>query len=147
MADRAVKLSSSLYETDFYAWTQQQAELLRRGSTSRAELENIAEEIETLGRKEISELRSRYTILLLHLLKGAFQPQGATRSWKTTILEQRLRISRHMGDNPSLKSKADEIFAQAYADARQLAASETGLAIDTFPVNSPCDRDQASHED
>lgn len=48
-----------------------------------------------------------------------------------------------MKDNPSLKRKADVVFAEAYADARDLAVSETGLALETFPEARPFSRDQA----
>lgn len=96
-----------------------------------------------MGRKEVSELRSRYSVLATHSLKGRFQPARAGRSWWTTILDQRIAIVRHMKDNRSLKSKADEVFAEAYADARLIAASETGLPEETFPVEPPFDRYQA----
>jgi hypothetical protein len=148
MVDAAVKASvqnpsSTLYEADFYAWTQEQAELLRQGRVDQADLVNILEEIETLGRKEVSELRSRYRVLLQHLLKEIYQPEKSSRSWKTTILNQRIEIAQHMGDNPSLEAKTDAIFLRAYADARKLAASETGLAIGAFPAVPPFTRDQA----
>ncbi len=133
-----------LYETDFFAWTQKQAEILKGGRLASADVLNILEEIQTLGRKELSELRSRYKILAIHLLKEIYQPAKATRSWKTTILNQRIEIARHMADNPSLKSRADGIFVEAYADARLLVASETGLPVRTFPAKPPFDREQAS---
>ncbi|WP_158809454.1 DUF29 domain-containing protein [Beijerinckia sp. L45] len=148
MVDAAVKPSvrntaSALYEADFYAWTQEQAGLLKAGRLDEADLANILEEIETLGRKEVSELRSRYRVLLQHLLKQIYQPEKSSRSWTTTILNQRIEIAQHMEENPSLKAKADTIFLKAYADARKLAASETGLDIGIFPATPPFTRDQA----
>ena len=134
---------SSLYDDDFYAWTQQQAALLRQGRVASLDLPNVLEEIETLGRKEIAELRSRFTVLALHLLKQLHQPERSGRSWQTTILNQRIEIGRHMKDNPSLEPKAEAVFAEAYADARELAASETGLALSTFPQALPFSREQA----
>ena len=150
MVDAAVKTSdqivSALYETDFYAWTQEQAGLLKAGRFAEADLANILEEIETLGRREVSELRSRYRVLLQHLLKEIYQSQRSSRSWKATIINQRLEIAQHMEDNPSLKAKADAIFLRAYADARKLAAAETGIAIGEFPPTPPFTRDQASDQ-
>lgn len=143
MTDTMPQSTISLYDQDFYAWTRQQADLLRQGRPMMADLHNIAEEIESLGRKEISELRSRYRLLLQHLLKQMVQPARSSRSWRTTILNQRIEIARHIEDNPSLKAKAAGLFAEAYADARKLAASETGLAIDLFPAEVPFTRDQA----
>ncbi len=143
MEDPVARGASDLYESDFYAWTQRQAALIRDGDVAAVDLPNILEEIETLGRKEVSELRSRYTVFATHLLKERFQPARASRSWRSTILNQRIEIARHMKDNPSLKSKVDEILAEAYADARLIAATETGLPEETFPVEPPFDRYQA----
>ena len=143
MEDPVARGASDLYESDFYAWTQRQAALIRDGDIAAVDLPNVLEEIETLGRKEVSELRSRCTVLATHLLKQMFQPARAGRSWRTTILNQRIAIARHMKDNPSLKSKANEIFAEAYADARLIASSETGLPEETFPMEPPFDRHQA----
>ncbi len=133
----------SLYDSDFYAWTQQQAALLREGQLDALDLVNVLEEIETLGRKEVAELRSRYVVLALHLLKQTYQPERATRSWRTTIFNQRLEIEFHMEDNLSLKPKAETIFARAYVNARRLAAWETKLPSSTFPEKPPFTLDQA----
>ena len=115
MDDTSARHVGDLYDSDFYGWTQRQAALLKVGDVAAADLSNILEEIETLGRKEVAELRSRYTVLATHLLKQRFQPAKAGRSWRTTILNQRIAIARHMADNPSLKSRADVVFAEAYA--------------------------------
>ena len=71
---------SDLYNRDFHAWANEQASLLRMGKLSDADVENIAEEIETLGRHEKRELVSRLTVLLHHLLKWRFQPKRRSRS-------------------------------------------------------------------
>ena len=130
------RIQDGLYETDFYAWTQHQAELLKTGRLSHLDAANILEEIETLGRKEVSELRSRLRILLAHILKKMHQPANDTKSWTTTILNQRIEIADHITDNPSLKPKLGEVFEKAYQDGRQLAASETGLSLITFPTHA-----------
>ena len=141
-SERAVS-ESDLYEADFYAWTQRQAALLRAGDLTHVDLVNILEEIETLGRKEVSELRSRLRILSAHLLEQMYQPARSTRSWATTILDQRIEIADHIGDSPSLKPKLADIFDKAYRDGRKLAASETGLPLGTFPVEPPFSSDEA----
>lgn len=66
MEDVLKSSAQSLYEEDFYAWTQEQAALLRAGRVASVDLPNVLEEIETLGRKEIAELRSRFTVLAQH---------------------------------------------------------------------------------
>lgn len=142
--DASAAAHEDLYEQDFYAWTQRQAALIREGNFTAVDVANVLEEIETLGRKEVSELRSRYTVLSTHLLKEIFHPGRAGRSSRSAIVNQRVAIARHMSDNLSLKPKADDIFAEAYTDARPVAAAETGLPAKTFPPTPPFSRLQAA---
>jgi hypothetical protein len=64
----------TLYETDFYAWTQRQAELLRQEEFTEVDWHNPVEEIESLGRNLQNELRSRLDLLIMHLLRWQWQP-------------------------------------------------------------------------
>lgn len=128
---------SGLYEQDFYAWANEQAALLRSGLFSTADIENIAEEIESMGKAEKRELASRLAVLLLHLLKWRYQPERRGTSWEATIRVQRRDLAVHLKDNPSLKSKVPEAVEQAYGNALIEAASETGLPEVTFPVECP----------
>ncbi|HLB99535.1 MAG TPA: DUF29 domain-containing protein, partial [Acetobacteraceae bacterium] len=96
-------MSNSLYDRDFYAWANEQAALLRAGRLAEADLENIAEEIESMGRSEKRELNSRLRVLLMHLLKWRHQPMLRSKRWSNTIAAQRDDIVDHLADNPSLK--------------------------------------------
>ena len=133
---------SETYQTDFYAWAMEQAALLRAGRLSSADIPNIAEEIESMGRAERRELVNRLAILLLHLLQWRFQPGFRSPSWSSTIREQRIRLRSHLKDNPSLKAKVDEALAEAYELAVIGAARETGLPESDFPESSPFRYDQ-----
>ena len=84
--------NSVLYEEDFFAWTIEQARLLRAGDLSAVDAANIAEEIESMGRSDRRELQSRLVVLIMHLLKWRFQPSARSTSWSATIEEQRLQI-------------------------------------------------------
>jgi hypothetical protein len=128
---------SETYQTDFYAWAMEQAALLRAGRLSAADVANIAEEIESMGRGEKRELVNRLTVLLLHLLKWHFQPGFRSPSWSSSIREQRIRLRSHLKDNPSLKSSLEEAFAEAYELAVIAAARETGLPEIHFPKSAP----------
>ena len=128
---------SDAYSTDFYAWTQQQAALLRAGRFDQADIANIAEEIDSMGRGEKRELVNRLNVLLLHLLKWRFQPGFRSPSWSSSIREQRIRLRGHLRDNPSLEAKLDESYAQAYELAVIGAARETGLPESVFPAEPP----------
>lgn len=81
---------SSLYHTDFHAWANQQATLLREGRLQAADIEHIAEEIESMGRSEKRELFSRLVILMMHLLKWQYQPMRRGHSWQATIKIQQI---------------------------------------------------------
>jgi len=130
-------MSDGLYDRDFYAWANEQAALLRAGKLETADIEHIAEEIESMGRSEKRELVNRLTVLMLHLLKWRFQPSRRGNSWRLSIREQRLRLSSHLAENPSLKSKLPETLEEAYRLALIEAERETGLSEDAFPAECP----------
>jgi Domain of unknown function DUF29 len=140
-------MSNTLYEQDFHAWAMRQAELLRTRDLDQADLDNIAEEIESMGRSQRSELANRLNVLLMHLLKWRFQPSHRGNGWRLTIKEQRLEISDHLRDNPSLKSHLDAAMVSAYRRARIGAERETGFAAETFPETCPFTFDQAVDDD
>lgn len=130
-------MSTNLYETDFYAWANEQAALLRAGKLSAADIEHIAEEIESMGRSEKRELVNRLALLLMHLLKWQHQPERRGASWEGTVIVQRHALVRHLKDNPSLKAKLDEAIEDAYSDAVPMAMGETNLPKSTFPAMCP----------
>ena len=115
------------YETDLYEWTRAQADALRRRASNELDWDNLAEEIEAVGRSERREIGSRLENLLLHLLKWRYQPEGQCGSWRGSILEARHRHERLIADNPSLRSYPAEILPKAYGYARKKALNETGL--------------------
>ena len=127
------------YERDFYTWTQEQGRLLRQGAWAQIDRDNIAEEIETLGRSEFDKLESALRVLLLHLLKWDFQPQMRSRSWVLSIKEQRIQVRKVLAGNPGLKPRIEEAIAGAYEEACIGAAKETGLDEDAFPPTCPYD--------
>lgn len=135
------------YEEDFYAWTVEQARLLRGGDLSAIDVGNIAEEIESLGRSDRRELRSRLTVLLMHLLKWREQPERRSTSWSGTIREQRRQIELVLDDSPSLRPFTIECLPQAYRDAREDPAEEIGLTEPDFPAECPFSLDDVLARD
>ena len=128
---------SSLYDRDFYAWSIEQAALLRQGRVAEADLENIAEEIESMGKAEKREFVGCLTVLMLHLLKWRYQPSGRGNSWKPSIADARDEIADLLEDSPSLKTNLDSAMASAYRDARRKAAIETDVGEEAFPPQCP----------
>jgi len=140
-------MNRSLYNVDFYAWANQQAEFLQAGHFTQLDQENLLEEIQSMGRSVQRELESRLEILLMHLLKWCFQTELRGNSWRLTIEEQRRKISRLITKNPSLKSSIDETFDNAYGDAILSASRQTGFNRSVFPVQCPWLFDQVINHD
>jgi Domain of unknown function DUF29 len=122
---------------DLYSWAARQASLLREGRIAEIDAAAIAEEIDDVGEEQYHRLESALRVLLHHLLKWDYQPAARSRSWAITIREQRRRADRQLRKNPGLKARLDEALADAYDDARDEAARETGLPTRTFPVELP----------
>jgi hypothetical protein len=131
------------YEEDGYSWALEQAELLRARRFDLLDAENVAEEIESLGKSFANELRSRYGALVMHLLKWQFQPERRSHSWAGTIRRERREIERHLRLNPGLKARREELFADTYATARDDATVETNLPPSRFPEACPYTPGQA----
>jgi hypothetical protein len=133
--------TDSLYDRDFYAWTQDQAGKLRARASfdNRGDVdwEHAAEEIEGVGASEKREIRSRLRVLILHLLKSKHQKTGRKSGWRPTIDEQRDRLGMVMEDSPSRLVFSSEALAGAYRLAGSKALSETRLPASTFPAECP----------
>ena len=126
-------MSNTLHDQDFFAWANEQAALLRARRLSEADIDHIAEEIESMGKAEKRELVSRLEVLLLHMLTWQFQPDRRGKSWTNTIRVQRNRLNSHLADNPSLKPQLPVAIQAAYENARIEAAAETDLDEAVFP--------------
>lgn len=128
---------SAEYDRDIIAWADEQAALLRSGRLDELDIENLAEEIEDVGKSERRELASLMSLLLAHLLKWQYQPGRRGSRWARTIREQRRAIAGRLAETPSLKtSLANPSWLDGvWADAVAKAADETGLT--DFPENCP----------
>lgn len=142
-------MTASLYKTDFYAWSQKQAELLREEEWEKLDWQQIAEEIESLGRNDRREVKSRLGVLIMHLLKLTYQrrPSFLTRSWRNTIAEQRNRLDEALAESPTLRAQINELIAEAYPYAVKDAVRETGLPRTTFPHQCPYSIEQLLDEE
>jgi hypothetical protein len=127
----------SLYEQDFYQWIEEQAALLKAGALSQLDVENLIEEVESMGKSQKKELYSRLIILISHLLKWDYQPDQRPKSWKSTILTQRKELKLLLMDNPSLRRLIPEAVNQIFEDSVDFAVDETGLPESAFPETCP----------
>ena len=136
---------NTLYRQDYTAWAKRMAELLKAGQFSELDIDHLLEELAGMGASEQRELENRFEILLAHLLKWQFQYRQLSErwrefkgdSWNNTIKEQRRRIERLLRKTPGLKADVKDVIQRAYQDAREDAADETGLPLDTFPATCP----------
>jgi hypothetical protein len=116
-----------LYDADFALWTKEQAAALRAaahgGANQPLDWENLAEEIEDLGKSTRRELRSRLLVILEHLLKLAHSPAIDPRAgWRETIGRERSNIEDLLDESPSLKGELPDMIKKAGARAARLAA-------------------------
>lgn len=129
--------TNNLYDRDYYLWLEHTAQLIRQGKFAEVDAANLIEEIEDMGRSEKRAVKSNLVVLLLHLLKYKYQPSKRSNSWKASIREHRRRLRDDFKVSPSLKRYCEEVFNECYQDAREQAGDETGLPLDTFPVEAP----------
>lgn len=137
--DRAARAD---YEQDFFAWTREQARLLRARDPGGLDWDNLAEEIDSMGRRDRRELESRLRLILQHLLKWQAQPGLRGRSWQSTLRDQRRQTDKLLKESPSLRPQVPVLIGEAYPDALADALDETGLRPQAFPADCPFTADQ-----
>jgi Domain of unknown function DUF29 len=117
------------YEDDFLLWTQVQAKLLRqaagRGINFPLDWENLAEEVESLGRSERRELRKRLRTIIEHLLKLQYaEIEEPRRGWEETVRQQRLDVKAVLEDNPSLRREVPNMIHRLFAESAPWIAED-----------------------
>jgi hypothetical protein len=128
---------ATLYDTDFNLWIEQTVNQLKQGDLQSLDLENLVEEIESMGRSDKREVKNRLIVLMTHLLKWRYQSPKRSNSWTATINEQRRQLELITSDSPSLKPFLMDNFHTCYQMARKDAVNETNLAPSTFPIDCP----------
>ena len=134
---RGVPEDRGLYERDFYEWTRAQAEMLRRLRPSDLDWENVAEEIESLGRSDKRSIASNLNVVLLHLLKWRYQAEKRKAGWRSSVTEHRARLQQLLDESPSLKRYPSDILEREYELARLKAIDEAGLPEKRLPLSCP----------
>ena len=145
---------ASLYDTDGYAWSEEQSAKLRALLVERSNLdldiENIAEEVESLGRSYRAQLVSRLAQLDEHLMKLAFALYwDSRRQWKNSVAGQRYSIDRLLKKNPSLRRELPEALVEAHEDALRVFTDEKliQLSMEELPGLCPFDLDDMLKDD
>lgn len=129
--------TQTLYNEDYYLWLRTTINQLRAGQFSAVDLDNLLEELETMGRSEKRAVKSLLIRLLEHLLKLIYWDREREQNeghWKGEIRTFRREIKERLKESPSLKPYILEIFDECYQDARTEASDRSQLTIDIFPV-------------
>jgi Domain of unknown function DUF29 len=124
---------TGLYHLDETAWLEQTAELVRSGRWPEIDPDTLAEYLTDMARRDRREVFSRLVVLLTHLLKWEYQPAQRSASWRGTIREQRRELKLLL-ESRVLRTHAELVFPEAYAEARLQAADETECDPTIFPV-------------
>lgn len=119
-------MGQDLYDTDFHAWTNQQAAALRKVAELRlnlpgVDIEHLAEEVEDMGKSEARAARSALAVIIEHLLKLRHSPAGPSRNgWRDTVHSHRRLLEDVLADSPGLKSeqRLAEMLAEAWRRGR-----------------------------
>lgn len=138
--------TAELYDLDFAEWARRNAELLRSGRASEADLEHIAEEIEDMGKRERRSLHTRLVRLIEHLLKWKYQPDRRGPSWARTIVVQRQSIRALLDENPSFQPVLSEMAIAAYANAAAIVSIVIHQPRSKFPDACPFTLEQLLDE-
>jgi len=113
-------MAHDLYDRDFYAWTQAQAEALRQRGGNQLDYDNLAEEVDDMGKRDLRECLSRVTTILEHLWKLEGSRNADPRAgWTRTILTQRIQLRRAL--TPSLRRMVENELLTLHSDALVLA--------------------------
>ena len=117
-------LERSLYQTDYYAWTKDQAAKLRALAAARVnstlDLENLAEEVESLGRSDLNTVRSQVRRIIEHLLKLEVSPSAEPRAdWRYSIVQARDEVEDHLTASmrPDVAAELPKLFGRGRRDA------------------------------
>ena len=137
----------NLYEKDFNLWLEQTVNQLKKGNLTDLDIDNLIEEIDSIGRSDKREIYSRLKALLIHLLKWKYQPEKRTPSWVNTIDEQRDQLELIQKDSPSLTPYFREILLECYQKAVRAASNETHLSPQIFPADCPFNLEQILNPD
>lgn len=135
------------YDKDFYAWALENAELLRQKRFEEIDVDNVAEEIESMGKSNKRSLFSHLSVLIAHLLKWKFQPIRQSKSWTLTIKNQRFEITDLLKESPSLKKEIEKQFDHAYKKALIIASEQTGIDENDFPKICPFNLEECLDDD
>lgn len=129
---------NNLYDTDFFLWCKEQSALVLKSESKEMDKENIAEELESMGKSDKRSIKSYIRIILIHMIKLKIQPNyEGTRGWDISINNARSSMGNILKDSPSLRRMVPEYIEEEWPKAVSIAAEETHMSIRAIPVDRP----------
>ena len=132
-----------LYEIDDYLWLEETIKLLKAKNLENLDLENLIEELESLGRNDLNKVRSLLRQIIIHiLLLEYWQDEYARnhRHWQGEIIAFRDDLNNSL--TTTLKNKLVQELDHIYNVALKVVVQKTGLASNLFPDNCPYSLEQ-----
>lgn len=137
LPENLVAIPSDLYERDYCLWIETTINQIQSGQLTAVDFGHLLEELQSMVKIEKRALESNLEVVLMHLLKYQYQSEKRSNSWRYTLFEHRDRLEGMLEDSPSLSPYLYQVFDKCYGKARKKASLETGLPLETFPVESP----------
>lgn len=131
------KKENSLYKKDFNAWLFDQIHMIKVKDFKNLDIENLIEEMETLGNSNPRAIESHMIIILMHMLKHKHQSGYSSKSWNDSIINAKVQIKVIIDNNPSLKNHPQSVIYKCYKKARRYASEETGIELKKFEEECP----------
>jgi hypothetical protein len=130
----------TLYDQDFALWIEETVKQLKSGDLSRVDLENLIEEVESLGKSQRKAVDNFLTRLLEHLLKRCYVAlPDCYRGWEIEIRNFRKELKKEFKYSPSLQRFMIEILEECYREA--LEAVKEDYPNSDFPDVCPFSQD------
>jgi hypothetical protein len=150
MSPTSTKILNNLYNEDYYLWLEATVKKLKNGQVNELDLDNLIEELESMGKSEKRAIESLLTRLLEHLLKITYWQAERERNlghWSLEVTNFRYQISKIVADSPSLKTYIQEIFLESYSAARKGVNRAMGMGKDCIPEQPIASLEQVLDED
>jgi Domain of unknown function DUF29 len=127
-----------IYEIDGYLWLEETIKLLRKNRLEDLDLDNLIEELESLGKRDLNQVRSLLRQIIIHLLLLEYWQEEYERNyrhWQGEVTAFRANLSDSL--TTTLKNKLNEDLASIYQTGLKIVLQKTGLSKDTIPENCP----------
>jgi hypothetical protein len=132
-----------LYEIDDYLWLEETIKVLKNKDLENLDIDNLIEELESLGRSELNKVRSLLKQIIIHILLLEYWQEEYDRNcshWKGEIIAFRDDLNNSL--TTTLKNKLVQELESIYNVAVKIVSTKTGLSKNVFPENCPYSLEQ-----